>query len=216
MEIDYLLGRMDEDTRAGFQARILEDEEAFARVAEVENELFDAYARGSLPAEWKPAFERTLLKQPEADRKLAVARKLISYRDSREGGGLRVWLAVAAAVIAIFGALLYTGREAPAAVVLRLPAIERGTDAIPVYELGPGQRLVELVVGVPPGPPRESYGAVLTSRDAETGQWSSVKPDQRELRFRISASKLPEGAYLLTVRDAAGPVSFHEFRVRVR
>lgn len=218
MEIDYLLDRMDESARAGFQARILEDHEAFARVAEVENELFDAYVRGTLPPDLRHGFEQTLLKQPGATRKLTLARRL-ARSPEKSAFPRRKWLAVAAGVVALVGGAFYSGREAgPRPLVLRLPAIERGAEAIPVYDLNPRpDDEIDLVVDVPAGPQAERFGAVLTASKGEAvAQWPDVAPAEGSLHFRLRGSKIPEGAYLLTVRDAAGPLSFHEFRVRSR
>lgn len=216
MEIDYLLGRMDETGRAGFQARILEDPEAFAKVAEVENELFDAYAQGVLPPDLRSRFEKTLLKQPDAARKLAVARRLAGTRTT--SSGKLIWLAVAAGVVAVIGASFYAGRFSQrdtAPLVLRLPPIQRGSPEIPVYEIRPSIVNVELVAPVPAGPAAPEYSVVLaTVKEAGVEQWTSVKPAGGELRLSVPAAKLPPGAYVLNVRDGTGPVAFHEFRIR--
>lgn len=216
MEIDYLLDRMDESARADFQARILEDPDAFAKVSEVENELFDAYAQGVLPADLRVRFEKTLLKQPDAARKLAVARRLSGTRNTRSGK--LMWLAIAAGVIAVAGGSFYASRlskldQTP--LVLRLPAIERGSAEIPVYDIPRGTANLDLVIPVPPGPPAPEYNVVLaTARETGVEQWTAIKPAGGELRFRVPAAKLPPGAYLLNVRDGTGPVAFHEFRIR--
>lgn len=74
--VDYLLGLLPEEERDRQRERVVADPEEFARLRDVENELFDAYARNALSPRDRAAFERTLLRQPGARAKLQAARAL--------------------------------------------------------------------------------------------------------------------------------------------
>lgn len=94
-EFEYLLGHMPRVDRETFQGLVIENPEISDRVLEAENELFDAYVRGDLPGEWRPAFEQRLLQTDPGRRKFAVACGLAG-----ETGGSKVlvWAAAAAAI----------------------------------------------------------------------------------------------------------------------
>ncbi len=57
----FLLGEMSEDERAAFEEMFVADEDLFERVRAGEDELIEAYLRGTLRSGEKEIFERSFL-----------------------------------------------------------------------------------------------------------------------------------------------------------
>src|SRR5579864_4122167 len=77
--IQYLLGRLPEPEQAEVEARYLADDDCFAELLAIEDELRDAYARGELSAADRDAFERRLLASSQQATRQEFARTLRQY-----------------------------------------------------------------------------------------------------------------------------------------
>lgn len=77
--VHYLLGQLPEPEQAELEARYLADDDCFAELLAIEDELRDAYARGELSAPDREAFERRLLASSQQARKQEFARTLSQH-----------------------------------------------------------------------------------------------------------------------------------------
>jgi hypothetical protein len=77
--IHYLLGRLSDQEQTELEVRYLADDDCFAELLAMEDELRDAYARGELSAADREAFERRLLLSPQQVRKQEFAYTLSRY-----------------------------------------------------------------------------------------------------------------------------------------
>lgn len=77
--IRYLLGQLSDPEQAEVEACYLADDDCFAELLALEDELRDAYARGELSAGDRVAFEHRLLASPQQVGKQEFARTLRQY-----------------------------------------------------------------------------------------------------------------------------------------
>jgi hypothetical protein len=215
-EIEYLLGQMPRVDRETFQGLLIENGEVSDRVAEAENELFDAYVRGQLPGQWRLAFEERLLATPEGKRKLVIARKLM---EKAAPAKRTMWFvgAIAAAIALIAGLWpSSTQRDkspgstssTPVEIAQRIETLElrpvtRGEAVRPIYRVTVAATHVELA---------GTQAAVieLATLDGKQQIWKSSAPPP----FRVPANLVPPGKYLATAFDSAGqPINYYEFEV---
>lgn len=75
----YLLGRLPEAERSELTDRYFEDDDFFAEIMAVKDELLDEYRCGLLEPKDRAAFEDFLLKYPPAGHELALAKALDAY-----------------------------------------------------------------------------------------------------------------------------------------
>lgn len=86
--VQYLLGRLPEDERRQFDEQLFTNADYFERLVATEDELIDDYLLGRLPSSERQQFEKTFLTNPFLRKKVALAKALIDYIDSRvEGSG---------------------------------------------------------------------------------------------------------------------------------
>lgn len=217
-EFEYLLGHMPRVDRETFQGLLIENSEMSERVLEAENELFDAYVRGELPGEWRPAFEERLLASAAGKRKLIIARKL---QDRTRRVKRTWWLASAIAAGIALAAGLWpsiTGQrgspeQRPAPVqaarqiqTLPLAAVTRGAGPRPSFTVE--ANITHLELALPADPPAS---VELSTLDGKQLIWkSSGAPPP----FQAPAALLPAGTYLLTSFDSAQrPFNYYEFEI---
>jgi hypothetical protein len=115
--VRYLLGDLSDAERDALEERYFTDEEAFLELKAAEDDLIDAYSRGTLAAAHRPAFEARYLESDTGRARVEFARALAQIRPpvsapapprlQPEAGGPR-WGAWAAglAAVAVGGALL--------------------------------------------------------------------------------------------------------------
>ncbi len=217
-DVNYLLGRMTEAERETVREQLLTDGDAFDRLREAENDLFDAYARNTLGLEERAAFERTLLRQPGAAAKLGLAR---SWAPSARRMPQGWWISAAIAASILAAVIGWRATEpatvpAPAPVVLvaqsfRLTAVTRGSAQVQQLVLAPDTAEMEFVAEAPAGARAFRY-EVEVARDGGAIVWSgSVSLTNQELRWRVPA--LSPGPYVIRVGSVAQPLAFYEIRV---
>lgn len=226
-DVDYLLGQLDGQERDAVREGLLNDADAFDRLREAENELFDAYARGTLLPGQRAAFEQTLLRQPDAAAKLQASRALMAAAAPGRSS-LRWWYvpaAIAAAASAFFLREMPRRVEpAPPAVVrtaaavvrqsFRLMPAMRGAPAKPELVLAPATNEMEFVAPLPAGPPAAQYEVAL-ERESGGAVWTAQVPAAGgELRWHWPA--LAPGAYVIRVGTVADPLAFFEVSVARR
>ncbi len=74
--IRYLLGALAEGEQAAFEARYFADDELFARVTQMREELADRYVRRQLSADERARYEKYLLTTPAQHEEIAFAETL--------------------------------------------------------------------------------------------------------------------------------------------
>ena len=74
----YLLGQMPEDERSNFEERYQNDNDLFFELAELENDLIDLHAMGTLPESERAQME-SFLADPDRQKRLAFAKALVRY-----------------------------------------------------------------------------------------------------------------------------------------
>jgi anti-sigma-K factor RskA len=77
--VDYLLGRLPESELDEMEKQYLHDEDMFQELQEIEDELIDDYATGTLPIEQKKSFEDYFLRSAERREKLNFAQALTKH-----------------------------------------------------------------------------------------------------------------------------------------
>ena len=220
-DLNYLLGQMTETEREAVREQLLTDAEAFNRLRDAENDLFDAYAGGTLSAGQRSAFERTLLRQPDAAAKLRASRALVAPVRRKD---MRRLLWIPAAIAAAVAAFFWGGPDArkvgqpetpPAAIALvtqsfRLTPVTRSAGTVPELALAAATSEVEFIAEVPAGPQAMQY-AVAVERGAEEVWVGTVTAAARELRWRMPVPAA--GAYVIRVGSKADPLAFYEVRI---
>ena len=78
----YLLGQLRLEEVEQLEERLFTDPDFYEQLTLVEDELIDAYARGSLPQQERGKFEELFLSNPERRRKLRFARNFKKYIES--------------------------------------------------------------------------------------------------------------------------------------
>ncbi len=69
----YLLGELPDDERLRLEEEYLADPELFARLLAAEDDLIDAYARGTLPVEARAPFEARYGRTGDQQQRIAFA-----------------------------------------------------------------------------------------------------------------------------------------------
>ena len=82
--VQYLLGELGEVERSEIAERYFQDDDLFDELLDVESELLDKCARGSLNEREHEAFKRYLANLPDGQQKLAVARALTQITDEEK------------------------------------------------------------------------------------------------------------------------------------
>ena len=226
--IKYLLGEAPETERLLMEEQYLASEDTFRQFQEVEAELYDAYARGSLSPERRRRFERRLLTSADQLRRLEFSRALIRTQSSSRPQS--VWFhsrrlalaALGAAAIAILAtAVWWTAWQRP-----RSQAAKQGTEPpslsrshrIVAFALVPGSTRAageEPIFVVPDGadvirftapidrPVYRSYHAIVrTPEGVEVWRKNDLQPQPgaaMPVVLDIPASSLVSAHYALTV-----------------
>lgn len=232
-EFEYLLGHMPRVDRETFQGLLIENSEASERVLEAENELFDAYLRGDLPGEWRPAFEQRFLETRRGVEKLAAARKLQQKtRRPRRYLWLSSAIAAGIALMAGFWPAISTwnrggGNESdrksstrsntPVAVTamqiqqLDLKPITRGgsagTSVRARFTVDPAST-THLALSLPENATSVEL-SILGGPGGDRVVWKSTGPPP----FRVPIELVPAGAYLVSSFLKGQPSNFYEFEI---
>ena len=82
--VDYLLGRLSDEEAEPYDERSIADEDFVWRLRAVENDLIDAYVRGSLTGDTRRRFETVYMASPRRRERVMFARSLPSRVDRLE------------------------------------------------------------------------------------------------------------------------------------
>jgi hypothetical protein len=230
-EVRYLLGKMGEAEREAFQERVLDDPLVFDRVADAENQLFDAYARGVLDPLDRHRIEQRLLRSPGQQRKLRAARAFAA-RTRRKSFRAPAYFAVAAAItLALAIPVLLRFRNPPDTdtraaapleerftITLPLPRTPGEGENIPQYAIPAGADHIEVRIPVPPTEPVSSLRGELLHGDqtiATFGEGPRVIEDAAGQQFvTLPAGSLTPGTYRVRLLGKDGTtVAWYDFRV---
>lgn len=233
---DYLLGRLPEAEAERLEARLVEDDEVFQTLRGVEDDLFDEFARGTLGADDREAFQR---RYGDQNQRVRFARALARRSASVVAFPRPRWigLAAAASFVAVFG-ILVTQRATPpagpatATPPLRPPATggaevlltvalgtSRASGATPSVTVPADAATLRLRVRVDPEDRFENYSAALRSASG-TVVWQSgdvrgvVEEGDLILRLAIPAASLKDGSYELAARGGGEDLGFVDIEVR--
>ena len=136
----YLLGEMNTEERCRFQQRLFEDDELFARVCGVEQDLTDALARGELPPE-VAAQVRAFLSESAQQERLAFADALARTERRSARKGRQQWmLPLAVCIVLGMAALLLAlrNRNLERQVAQMPPGAAASAGPVYVANLSPG------------------------------------------------------------------------------
>lgn len=223
MTTKYLLGTLPDDERLRIEQAFFAADEAFEEMLAAEDELFGEYARDTLAADERAAFEARFLATPEGRRKLAFATALMEAlgrrtvpvpRPARRFAWFltdRPWLpvALAAAVLVLAATTAWLARDA---VRSRSAAASDARIAQADLEREKAQRAqVERDLAAARTTPASPLvvsmllSPGLTRSSGEIGR-ITLAPDTDILRVQLEAARLKPGAYVATLRTAEGDV----------
>jgi anti-sigma factor RsiW len=186
----YLLGELSEEDREAVEDRLFGDADFLEEVEAAETTLMDEYVAGELPGPERKRWEGYLAAHPKSRERLALSRLL----QTRGRKSRLWWLAVAAAVLALF--FFMPKKDAPVvlAVALEAGALRSGTEKVQVVSVKPDVQFVRLRLGA---------GARATLRFVDSGRIvaSSALVDGY---LELEAVGLQAGDYVATVMDGQG------------
>jgi hypothetical protein len=237
---EYLLGRLDQDSRDRVEDRLFSDDQLFwEHLCLVEDELISDFARGALSGEDRAAFLERFACTEERRSKVAFARALQAYVEDRQPqpaaawGWLRqsfgrpAWAAAAAglALVVLAGTLMQRtaiAPDAPRVVAVALSSgLTRGAGELVRVRVSPDVELVrfELDRG------SDRHAAYRAAVHAVTGEeiWSqaTLTPDSGTadpLVITVPGALLSEGDYYVRLEglspgSEAVPLPRYDFRV---
>ena len=222
--VRYLLGLLPEEDHARVERRLLEDEEAFAQMSALEDELFHDYAQGGLEPSERLRFEERYLASDEGRRRVADARALLARLRRPAPPRTNPLLPLAAVLVLGAGTWFLTRRPVPhvapapapsapapsAKVALALsPGVVRDvTAAAKRVRLRPDETLaLTLELPATAVPPR-LRARVLSADGREVWRSGTLVPSAPAGRaavvLDVPPGALPEGDYQLLLAADAG------------
>lgn len=109
---DYLLNQMAESDREKFEERLLAENDLFYETADRENELVDAYVRGTLSDAARNQFEETLKSLPARRKKVYNARALLEFISAERTETKTITIAERSGLLAKLGGIYTFGSPA--------------------------------------------------------------------------------------------------------
>lgn len=233
---DYLLRRLPEAEAERLEARLVEDDDVFQALRGVEDDLFDEFARGTLGADDRQAFQRRYGGENQRVRfARALARrsaKVVPFPRPRWIG-----LAAAASFVAAFGLLVTQRATPPAGPASPTPPLSppgtggaealltvalgtsRATGATPSVTIPRDAATLRLRVRLDPEDRFERYSAALRSASG-TVVWQNddvravVEEGDLILPLAVPAVSLKPGSYELAARGGGEDLGFVDIEVR--
>jgi hypothetical protein len=225
----YLLGQAPEASAVRLEERVLDDEQIFATLKSVEDDLFDEYARGALTSAERARF----LERYGADRgrllaAQALARRSLRHRVVSFGTfGRRQWMSLAAAatLVAAVGATMWsrdrhadTGPQVRAAapqptvvpaVLLVTLGASRSAAVPPALTLPKETSTLELRVRLDPADRFDRYSIQLRSESGglvwhHDDLGASTQNGEPIVVAVVPTNSLESGSYELAIRGASG------------
>lgn len=216
---NYLLGRLPDEQSEKVETQALDNDEFFLTLRGVEDDLFDAFARGELRGDDREAFLRKFGIQTD---RIAFATALANRQSNVAVFPSRQWVGwAAAAAVIVFGlsALLLRSPAPPASVTPAIRAIavtiplaeSRSASATPQIDVPLGVSVVNLRLRLNPADRYPAYAVGLRSNrsawHAENLHASTIAGDL-VLTAPIPASAIPDGSYDLAVSGGGQDLGF--------
>jgi hypothetical protein len=232
---EYLLGSSSPEAAERVEARLLEDEDLFAALQSAEDDLFDAFARGTLDGTERARFLERYGQQADRVRFAGV----LARRTASSGRSVpvtsRAWMPWAAAAVLVLAAgAVFTQLEAPSvaprpepnasrpestfAIALTLGASRAAAATTPVT-IPAGTTEVVVYVRLDPGDRFDTYAMDLRGA-GDRVLWSGANltaaavDGTLTVSARIPAASLPAGSYELAVRGGGTDLGFLPLTVR--
>lgn len=228
----YLLGELDEAERQAVREEAIVDPDVFAELREVEIDLLDAAARGTLDAARLERVWEHLLGDARRGGTWATAQALAeagSGEDRRSQARHRLWWLAGAALAAAASLVLYLGwprsPESPSAPPSAPAIAQRGPDDVPQTAppaAEPSASPEPTAEPAPAPPPQEAAGATLVAVYFPAGTLRGEKPTVRvtpaasavQMTFEIDESAAASAA--VSIRAVPGAVVWSAADVPVR
>lgn len=217
----YLLGQLADSARDDVERNILVNEELFAELLILEDELTDEYVDGQLSQADRANFESHFLATPERQQNLRFARALNRYvtthSDRREPipqpvpafWNIYSWHLRAAAAVAVVAIIagawwLYVHQSSPKTFVpltLTISTVTRSEGApVPDVTLPLNADALKISLRLPePSPTAVRYRVELLGEDGETRPLDIAGQDAQSLVVVVPAQQLRRARYVLEV-----------------
>ena len=217
----YLLGELDDGTRAEVEQRLLSDGEVFEELLVAEDEIIDDYSSGGLDPEERADFEAHFLATPERQQKLRFARALhrhvMTFANERETVKQSVvrslwfsrpwpsWAATTVAVLALIVGTVWflrsrtTSLKTFATLTLTINQSTRAEGApAALVKLPLGANALKIFLRLPgSAPPASRHRVVLEADDGETRPLEIAGQNGESIAVVIPATQLKRGQYVL-------------------
>ena len=224
----YLLGELDDGTRAQVEQRLLSDGEVFEELLVAEDEIIDDYASGRLDPEERADFEAHFLATPDRQQKLRFARALHRHAMTlaneletvkrpviRSLWSSRPWLSWVATTVAVLALIVGTvwylrsRTTSPKTFATLTLTINQSTRAegVPAatVKLPLGADALKIFLKLPgSAPPTFRYRVVLEADDGETRPLEVVDQNGESIAVIVPATQLKREQYALTLFRTGG------------
>lgn len=216
----YLLGQSSDGAREEIERELLADDEAFAELLRIEDELADEYVSDCLSPADRADFENHFLATPERQDDLRFARALNRSVTTRSSAGANLvkppgpWVlsrqarrlaAAVAVVVIVAGALwfLFARQQTPPTYLTLTLTISPNTreEGVQATRVGPlGKQTLRLFLRLPnQSPPAAGYRVQLADTNGESRSLKMAGQDAQSVTVEIPATQLHRGQYALSL-----------------
>jgi hypothetical protein len=215
----YLLGQLSDGPREEIERALLTNEDAFAELLIIEDELTDEYLNNQLNPDDRADFERHFLAAPERQEDLRFAQALNRYVNtthaseratsmpivpSRQAKPLRIAAAVAVVVILAsalwFGFFHHPASTAFVTVTLTISPSTREEGVQSPRIKSPGRDTLRVFLILPnPPPPAVRYRVQLLEVNGEYRSLEVAGQDNQSVIVEIPGAQLARGQYALSL-----------------
>jgi hypothetical protein len=216
----YLLGQVSDGAREEIERELLANDEVFAELLIIEDELNDEYVNGCLSPADRANFESHFLATPERQEDLRFARALNRYVTTSTSARADLvkppgsWvstrqarrLAAAVAVVIIMAGALwffFVRQQTPPTYLTLTLTISPNTreEGVQAARIGPlGKQTLRLFLRLPdPSPPGAVYRVQLRDTNDESKSLKIAGQDAQSVTVEIPAARLHRGQYALSL-----------------
>jgi hypothetical protein len=211
----YLLGQVSGRAREEIERELLADDEVFAELLIIEDELTDEHVNGCLSPDDRANFERHFLATPERQEDLRFAKALNRYVTARTSERTDLplpralsrparRLAAAIAVVVIMAGALwffFVRQQTPPTYLTFTLTISPNTreEGVHATKVGPlGKQTLRLLLRLPnQSPPAAAYRVQLLDTNGESRSLKTAGQDAQSVTVEIPAAQLRHGQYAL-------------------
>jgi anti-sigma-K factor RskA len=218
----YLLGQVSGGAREEIERELLADDEVFAELLIIEEELTDDYVNGCLSPIDRANFESHFLATSGRQEDLRFASALNRYvttRASARADLAKPWilsrqarrLAAAVAVVVIMAGALwffFVRQQTPPTYLTLTLTISPNTreEGVQSTKVGPlGKQTLRILLRLPdPSPPSAGYRVQLIDTNGEPRSLNIAGQDAQSVTVEIPAAQLQRGQYALRLFEIKG------------